>query len=298
MPELAEVETIRLGLAPRLTGASITELVARHPRVTRHQDAALGYSAAVGRTVTAVVRRGKFLWASLGEDLAVLVHLGMSGQLLYDTAGHLPPAQSPADRHLRAVALLRGADGVPFTLRFVDQRTFGYLSVLPLVATTDGAPGGMGSDVARLPSSCAHIARDALDPALDVAQVAAAITRRRTPIKTLLLDQTIVSGIGNIYADEALHGAGLAPHRPGTSLRGDDVARLLAAARQTLAAAIAVGGTSFDALYVDADGTPGYFARQLQVYGRAGEPCRSCGAPLARDTLGGRSTTYCEYCQD
>lgn len=327
MPELAEVETIRLGLAQHLLDARVEGLEGLHPRVSRHQD--LPYEWAAGRRVAEVARRGKFLWCTLvadaagvaaandvppgapSEPLALLFHLGMSGQLLVDSEigqfdsvgahgerveGGVGAAASDRDKHLRARLVFSDAAG-EHLLRFVDQRTFGYVSLCRLAPTPDGQPGGQGTELAALPTRAAGIARDALDPYLDVAQVADAVRSSRTIIKSQLLDQGKVSGIGNIYADEALARAGIHPTRPGNSLSPAEVERLLEAAAQVLRAAIEVGGTSFDALYVDAAGNPGYFARELWAYGRYGQPCRRCGTSLERSVLGGRSATFCPACQ-
>ncbi|MDO4792114.1 MAG: bifunctional DNA-formamidopyrimidine glycosylase/DNA-(apurinic or apyrimidinic site) lyase [Buchananella hordeovulneris] len=347
MPELAEVETIRLGLAGHLLGARVEGLEALHPRVDRHGD--LPYALAAGRRIGEIARRGKFLWCNLMDDVAgdatapagtcgvaaggnvgpqigaaqtekqqgeaggnvghkgqemggaaqahglgLLFHLGMSGQLLVDSEVGAPDPER--DRHLRA-RLVYSDDAGEHLLRFVDQRTFGYVSLCPLVPTSDGAPGGLGSTLPLLPSRAAQIARDALDPHLDSGEVARRIRASKTIIKSQLLDQAKISGIGNIYADEALARSGIHPTRPGNTLADAEIERLLAAAAHVLRAAIEAGGTSFDALYVDAAGNPGYFARELWAYGRAGQPCRRCGQELERAVLGGRSATYCPGCQ-
>jgi formamidopyrimidine-DNA glycosylase len=167
-------------------------------------------------------------------------------------------------------------------LRFVDQRTFGGLVVAP-----DGDP----------PPPVAHIAPDPLDPGFDEAGFAAALRRRRTGLKRALLDQRLVSGVGNIYADEALWRAGLHFARPTGALRPTDVARLLSAVRAVLTEALAAGGTSFDSLYVTVNGDGGRFDRSLDVYGRGGQPCRRCGAPIRREAFMNRSSYSCPRCQ-
>lgn len=291
MPELPEVETVRLGLARHLTGARIETVTCYHPRAVRLQSGGdKGLRAAmVGRTITAWVRRGKYLWANLDNGAAVSFHLRMSGQLLIN-----PTALAPTE-HLR-LAITLTLHGEQIRLWFVDQRTFGYLRCEPLVPTSDGAAGGCGSDVAALPASVAHIARDGLDPHLDVPAVIAAMRQSSSPIKALILRQDLVSGIGNIYADEALWHARIHPARPGRTLTALRVAVLLGAASRVMAAATAAGGTSFDDLYVDVAGASGWFTRELVAYGRAGAPCRRCGAALVRSQVAGRSATWCPKC--
>jgi formamidopyrimidine-DNA glycosylase len=210
----------------------------------------------------------------------------MSGQLLV----RHPEADGP---HLR-VRLRLESGGV---LDFVDQRTFGHLSVQDLVPTPDGAPGGQGSRLPALPGLAAHIARDLLDPALDRAALVAAIRRKRTGIKRALLDQGVVSGIGNIYADEALWRAKLHYARATDTLRPVEITRVLDAASEVMAQALVQGGTSFDSLYVNVNGASGYFSRSLAVYGREGEPCPRCAAPVRRDAFMNRSAFTCPSCQ-
>jgi formamidopyrimidine-DNA glycosylase len=197
---------------------------------------------------------------------------------------------------------LTGAPGGATTLDFVDQRTFGYVAVVRLVPTPDGRPGGHGAADPAVPVFAAHVARDLLDPAVahatpGRAALVAAIRRRRTGVKRALLDQGVVSGIGNIYADEALWRAGLHYARATDRLRPSDVERLLSAAEAVMREALAAGGTSFDALYVDVEGESGYFARALAAYGRAGEPCPRCATPIRRDTFMNRGAHWCPRCQ-
>lgn len=300
MPELPEVESIRRGLAEHLTGRRILTAQVFGTRVIRR--APRGLAPVVGRTVRAVVRRGKFLWCDMGEDLALLAHLGMSGQFRIDepsgseSAGGEERAGGSDSfggerRHLRArFALDNGR-----VLDFVDQRTFGYLAPVAFQATADGAPGGAGSERAVVPAPVAHIARDLLDPHLDETALLEILGTTRRAIKRVLLDQNIVSGIGNIYADEMLYRACI--HPEATALANRAARELLHAGREVLQAALAAGGTSFDRLYVHVNGESGYFERSLQAYGRAGQPCKRCGTPLQKITLGGRSTTLCPVCQ-
>ena len=292
MPELPEVETVRAGLARHVLGRTVTAVHVRGDRtVRRHEGGAPDVVGRLtGRTLTAAVRRGKFCWLLLDEpDDALLVHLGMSGQLRVRVAGH----DEAMATHLRARLDL--SDGT--ALDFVDQRTFGYLAVPQLVPTPDGGPGGYGADLAALPAPVAHIARDLLDPAVDRHVLAGALRRRRTEVKRALLDQTLVSGIGNIYADEALWRARLHGGRRSDALRGGEAARVLDGAADVLAAALAAGGTSFDALYVGVEGGSGWFERELAVYGREGLPCPRCGAPIRREAFANRSSYSCPRCQ-
>ena len=300
MPELPEVETVRLGLARHLPGRVVTDVEVRHPRATRRQDGPLGSFAGLltGSRIGAAVRRGKYLWLTLdGPGAALVAHLGMSGQLLVRSPG-TPPPDAPTNPHLRVrLGLDDGSE-----LWFVDQRTFGHLLVAPLVATADGLPGGHAPEVAAgaaslIPAPVAHIARDLLDPHLDLTALVRATRARRTEVKRALLDQSLVSGIGNIYADEALWRARLHGTRPTDGLAPRRVRDLFDAARDVMTSAVAVGGTSFDALYVDVDGDPGYFARDLDAYGRAGLPCRRCGRALRREAFMNRSSFSCPNCQ-
>ncbi len=275
MPELPEVETVRLGLERHVTGRTIETVQVLHPRaVRRHLAGPEEFAAALaGRGFGGARRRGKYLWLSVGED-ALLAHLGMSGQLLVGEPGR---AVSP---HVRIWFTF--ADGGP-DLRFTDQRTFGHMTFV--------------RDGAELPGPIAHIAPDPFEPAFDAAVLAARLRKRRTSIKRALLDQSLVSGIGNIYADESLWRAGLHWARPTETLNGPEVATLLAAVREVLGEALAVGGTSFDSLYVNVNGESGYFERSLAVYGREGLPCRKCGTPIRRDKFMNRSAYSCPRCQ-
>jgi formamidopyrimidine-DNA glycosylase len=308
VPELPEVETVRAGLARWVTGARITGVEVLHPRpVRRHEAGPEAFASALtGTRVEDVVRRGKFLWLELDCDEALLAHLGMSGQLV------LQPASAPLERHLRVRMLLSGLSGAAphgeprpageeLELRFVDQRMFGGLALTPVLPTPDGLPGGRGGSGtpsrAILPVPVRHIARDVLDPYLDVAALTARLRARRTGIKRALLDQGLVSGIGNIYADEALWRARLHYDRPTATLTRPAVGRLLDAVRQVMGEALAQGGTSFDSLYVNVNGQSGYFDRSLAVYGRQGQPCLRCGCSVRRDAFMNRSSFTCPRCQ-
>jgi formamidopyrimidine-DNA glycosylase len=276
VPELPEVETVRQGLDKWVTGRTIESVEVFHPRaIRRHVPGEADFAAQlIGRTILGTRRRGKYLWLPLDDDAALIGHLGMSGQLLIE------PAETPAETHLRVRFTF--TDGGP-ELRFVDQRTFGGLAV---------SPGG-----AVLPSELAHIALDPLDPSFVDEDFVAAVRRRHTGVKRALLDQTLVSGIGNIYADEALWRAKLHWARPTELLTRPAVRRLLEHVREVLAAAIVAGGTSFDSLYVNVNGESGYFDRSLAVYGREGEPCERCGSPVRREAFMNRSSYSCPRCQ-
>ncbi len=275
MPELPEVEVVRRGLAQLVVGHTIERARVLHPRsVRRHVAGAFDFESQLeDRRVTGALRRGKYLWLALDSDDAVLGHLGMSGQLLVK-----PRAVEP-ERHLRVVLeLSEGRD-----LRFVDQRIFGGLLV---------SAGGAG-----LPAQIAHIARDPLDPLFDDEAFVARLRRRRTGVKRALLDQTLISGVGNIYADEALWATPLHFARPTETLRRAEAHRLLDEVRAVMRRALDEGGTSFDPLYVNVNGESGYFDRSLAAYGREGEPCPRCGAPLRRDRFMNRSSFSCPQCQ-
>jgi formamidopyrimidine-DNA glycosylase len=276
VPELPEVETVRQGLAKWVAGRTIAAAEVHHPRAIRRHLPGDSHFAAVlaGRTILDVSRRGKYLWMPLDSGDAILGHLGMSGQLL------MQPADAPDETHLRV--RITFTDGGP-ELRFVDQRTFGGLSV---------SEGG-----ADLPPEIAHIARDPMDPLFDDEAFVAALRRKHTEIKRALLDQTLISGVGNIYADEALWRARLHGARATDALTRPAVRRLLGHVRDVLGEAIGAGGTSFDALYVNVNGQSGYFDRRLNAYGREGEPCRRCGAPIRREQFMNRSSFSCPRCQ-
>ena len=284
MPELPEVETVRAGLAARLPGRTVAAVEVRHPRaVRRHVAGSADFAGRlIGHTVSGVRRRGKFLWLPLEPGDGCLVgHLGMSGQLLVNNAA------APSQKHLRVRLVF--ADGDP-ELRFVDQRTFGGMLADDLVATPD-LPGD------TVPSTVAHIARDPLDPAFDDAAFSRRLRAGRREVKSALLDQTLISGVGNIYADESLWRTKLSGRRRTDALTAAHIRDLLRAVREVLHDSLAAGGTSFDALYVDADGNAGYFARELAVYGREGEPCPRCGTAILRSSFANRSSFTCPRCQ-
>ncbi|MEV5847250.1 bifunctional DNA-formamidopyrimidine glycosylase/DNA-(apurinic or apyrimidinic site) lyase [Streptomyces sp. NPDC051985] len=279
MPELPEVEVVRRGLERWVAHREVAEAEVLHPRaVRRHLAGADDFTHRLkGHRVGTPSRRGKYLWLPLEDtNQSVLAHLGMSGQLL------VQPHAAPDEKHLRI--RVRFADEVDTELRFVDQRTFGGLSL------HDNTPDG-------LPDVIAHIARDPLDPLFDDAAFHQALRRKRTTIKRALLDQSLISGVGNIYADEALWRARVHYERPTAGFTQPRTAELLGHVRDVMNAALAVGGTSFDSLYVNVNGESGYFDRSLNAYGREGLPCRRCGTPMRRRAWMNRSSYFCPKCQ-
>ena len=320
MPELPEVETVRAGLERHVVGRTIATAQVLNPRaVRRDQTGPAGFTAAmIGRTLTRADRRGKYMWFALDDssapggqpssmggsrppsplapappdelpEEALLAHLGMSGQLL------VGEPDRPLSAHVRARFTFTdgGTD-----LRFDDQRTFGHLMVAPLVPAIKASPDDPDPDGTGLvPEPISHIAPDPLEAAFDADVFAARLARRKTGVKRALLDQSLISGIGNIYADEALWRAKLHWARPTETLRGAEVSRLLEAVDDVLTEALKAGGTSFDAQYVNVNGESGYFDVSLNAYGREGEPCPRCGAPIRRDAFMNRSAYSCPRCQ-
>ncbi|BCW63534.1 bifunctional DNA-formamidopyrimidine glycosylase/DNA-(apurinic or apyrimidinic site) lyase [Arthrobacter sp. StoSoilB22] len=315
MPELPEVEVVRRGLARWVRGRTITGVDVLDARSIRRHT--LGTEDFIGNlehaTVLDVVRRGKFLWMPLAmsdspdpsteinrEDLpkvALMTHLGMSGQLL------MQDPDVADEKHLKVRIRLSSADGMPEQLRFVDQRIFGGLFVTSLVPTLDGGPGGLGeTPLPEIAEEASHIARDPLDPFFSFDAFYRKVRGRKTGLKRALLDQSVISGIGNIYADEALWRARLHYARATDTLRRADAERLIEAVKDVMNAALDAGGTSFDSLYVNVNGDSGYFARSLNAYGRAGELCSRCEATglrsiMKREQFMNRSSYTCPVCQ-
>lgn len=276
MPELPEVETIRRGLEPILVGRRIEHVAVVHPRsVRRQRSGPEGFVRELdGATITAARRRGKFLWFPLdGGRRALLAHLGMSGQFRWNRP------TDPVRPHTRVVLVLDDRS----ELRFLDQRMFGGLAV---VDTVDGVP-----------EPVLHIGLDVLDPDFDLLQAGRRLRAKRSTLKRSLLDQTLVSGIGNIYADETLWRLRRHPETPTASLGPVQATRVWRTVTDVLTEAIAQGGTSFDALYVHVNGESGYFDRSLDAYGREGLPCRRCGTPMVREQFTNRSSFRCPRCQ-
>ncbi|GAA1147754.1 bifunctional DNA-formamidopyrimidine glycosylase/DNA-(apurinic or apyrimidinic site) lyase [Nesterenkonia lutea] len=309
MPELPEVEVVRRGVSRWAAGRCVESVQIHDVRslrrhglgVPEEQARVASFTTALqGSTLAAPQRRGKFLWIPLqspaaagsqvpaGPAEALLIHLGMSGQVLID-------APSAAEqKHLKITLELTRAGEAPTQLRFIDQRIFGGMQISELVPSTH--PSG------AVPAAAAHIAADPLEPGMDAEIFFRSLRRRRTGLKRAMLDQGMISGIGNIYADEALWHAQLHYTRPTETITRAESARLLRCVEEVMAAALDAGGTSFDSLYVNVNGASGYFDRSLQSYGRAGQPCRRCaGTPRAaeirRDPFMGRSSHWCPSCQ-
>jgi formamidopyrimidine-DNA glycosylase len=294
VPELPEVETVRRGLAGHLPGRTVVLARAHHPRVARRHAAGGADLCALltGRQCLGVQRRGKYLWVPLAGGVAsdrlcggevggdaLVGHLGMSGQFrISDQAMDGHP-------HLRFDARLD--DGR--WLSFLDQRTFGGLGWDHL--DVDAA----GTRV--VPTTLAHLGPDPFEPGYRAEDAARSIRRRRSEIKRVMLDQSVVSGIGNIYADEALWRARVHPARSAHLLPVASIVGVLSAAREVMSEALAEGGTSFDSLYVNVNGESGYFDRSLAVYGREDLGCRRCGAPIRRLSFMNRSSFVCQRCQ-
>ncbi|AZI58262.1 bifunctional DNA-formamidopyrimidine glycosylase/DNA-(apurinic or apyrimidinic site) lyase [Nakamurella antarctica] len=274
MPELPEVEVVRRGLDDHLVGRTLGGVEVLNLRaVRRHVAGPADFTALLlGRTVTAARRRGKYLWFALDDGDAVIAHLGMSGQFRVGSTVDSP--------HLR-VRFSFHDDGPE--VHFVDQRTFGGLAY---------SHGG-----AELPPEIAHIAQDPLEETFDLGAAIARLRAKNTGLKRALLDQTVVSGIGNIYADEALWRAKLHYARATATMTKSQAATVITEASIVMREALLAGGTSFDALYVSVNGESGYFDRSLNAYGQAGKPCPRCGTPIVREAFMNRSSSRCPACQ-
>lgn len=272
MPELPEVEVVRLGLAHHVTGRVIEAVRVLHPRPVRsYPKGPEGFAQDLaGRRIDDIARRGKYLWARLDDD-ALVMHLGMSGQFRINRRD---------DELLRNTRVLFDLDDGR-QLRFIDQRMFGGLDLIP----------------GKAACPVEHIALDPFDPAFDEAEVARRLRAKHTTVKRALLDQRLISGVGNIYADEALWQAQIHFEHPTHLLSTAKANAVLRSARETMTQALAQGGTSFDALYVNINGESGYFDRSLNVYGREGLACPRCGAPVVRRQFMNRSSYLCLTCQ-
>ncbi|CAB4343036.1 MAG: bifunctional DNA-formamidopyrimidine glycosylase/DNA-(apurinic or apyrimidinic site) lyase [Actinobacteria bacterium] len=281
MPELPEVEVVRRGLDRWVTSRTISHVEVMHSRAVRnHVGGAKDFCNRLkGRTVVSVSRRGKFMWLNLDDSSALLTHLGMSGQVL------VQPLDAPAESHLRI--RMTFSDGRT-AMHFVDQRTFGGMAVEERAETTHGQ---------WLPASVMHIARDPLDPLFDETAFVTALRAKNTQVKRALLDQNLISGIGNIYADEALWASKIHWATSTQAMTTVRVRDLLANAQSVMSRALAAGGTSFDSLYVNVNGESGYFSIDLEAYGREDEPCSRCGSLIKREAFANRSSFRCRNCQ-
>ncbi len=305
MPELPEVETVRLGLSDYLTGASIRAVEILDERsLKRHLAGPKDFTKTLADAkILGVSRRGKFLWMPLElangrTGLALVGHLGMSGQMLIRDGG------AQADKLTRIVMHVESAKGEDLEFRFVDQRIFGSLQIDELVPTKDGAAGGFSAGVGvgqpwlnLIPRSAAHIARDPLDEYFDQDLVLSKFKKKNSGIKRVLLDQGVLSGIGNIYADEALWASKLHYDHPANRLTKAKALELLQAVQSILAKAVDAGGTSFDEQYKNVNGESGYFEVSLNAYGQTSKPCNRCGRPIKRDAWMNRGSHFCPNCQ-
>jgi len=318
VPELPEVEVVRAGLEPAVTAATIDAVTVFEERSLRRHDGPSEdfVERLVGRTILAAVRRGKFLWlplsgsparsgspvilgspafsgslATSGSGEALVVHLGMSGQVL------LRDVAQADDALLRIRLDITSPAHGPLRVDFVDQRIFGSMAIDRLLPSPDGHAAGFGSDAALIPSQVAHIARDPLDPAFSDRRFFDALAKRRTGIKRALLDQNLISGIGNIYADESLWAARVHYDQPTATLSRARARALLAEVRLVLGRALAEGGTSFDAQYVNVNGASGYFSNSLNAYGQQGKNCPRCGRLIIRESFMNRGSHFCPFCQ-
>lgn len=305
MPELPEVETVRAGLAPALTNATVKSVEILDVRsLKRHLAGPKDFvKTLVGAKILGVVRRGKFLWMPLEiagqkEPLALVGHLGMSGQMLLRKPG------AAEDKLTRVIIHAETPRGKAIEFRFIDQRIFGSLAIDELVRTTDGKPGGFSDGIASdkwwenlIPKSAAHISRDPLDVDFDSAFVREKFKKKASGIKRVLLDQQVLSGIGNIYADEALWQTKLHYDQPANTLKTATYESLISAVKQILQSAVAQGGTSFDEQYKNVNGESGYFDVSLNAYGMTDQPCPRCGTAIKRDSWMNRGSHFCPKCQ-
>lgn len=283
MPELPEVEVVRAGLEPAMVGATIRAVSIFDPRSLKRHDGRRGdfVGMLTGVQVIGAERRGKFMWFPLSTGDALVTHLGMSGQVLLRTP------DAPADRHLRIQFELEKSGQPDVLVNFVDQRIFGSMAVDELVQ--------VGSRV--VPGQVAHIAADPLEPLFDDELFIARLRKKQTGVKRALLDQTLISGVGNIYADESLWASEIYFDKPGAKLSRTEATTLLAEVRAVLVKALGEGGTSFDAQYLNVNGEAGYFAHSLNAYGQQGKPCPRCGTAIKRVSFMNRGSHYCPTCQ-
>jgi formamidopyrimidine-DNA glycosylase len=296
MPELPEVETVRAGLAQHLVGAKVKNIEVLDARsLKKNLGGVSGFlKELTGSTIQTVVRRGKFLWLPISDSRAMVGHLGMSGQILVRTPDFALDGQT------RVVIKVEDSQGNDLEIRFVDQRLFGGLAIDELVPTSDGGLGGFSPEAAsgkQIPTTVAHIARDLLDPDFNPSAVAERMTKKNSGIKRVLLDQNLLSGIGNIYADESLWFAKLHYDKLASAISKKKHLELIEIAAEVLLKAVAQGGTSFDEQYKNVNGESGYFSQSLHAYGQTGMPCTRCGTPIKREAWANRGSHFCPKCQ-
>jgi formamidopyrimidine-DNA glycosylase len=275
MPELPEVETVRRGLQHLVTGYKITQAQQLHPRALKSESIA-PLESLQGAKITGTNRRGKFMWLTLNRPYVLVAHLGMSGQFL------IHQKDRPKATHVRAQFTLSKPLRTQ-ELVFNDQRTFGWLSV--------------EETINNIPASAQHIAPDPFDPLFNKATAINNYRKRNIKIKTALLNQEIMSGVGNIYADETLWRAKIHPEISTADLSAKKISTIIDFATEVMSEAINQGGTSFDDLYINVNGESGFFEQSLAAYGQEDEPCPRCGTPIKRITFGQRSSHFCPRCQ-
>lgn len=295
MPELPEVETVRSGLAAHLVGAIVQGITVLDARSLKRNPAGPdGFiSELTGAKISAVARRGKFLWFPISESRALVGHLGMSGQILVRSRDFSPDPQT------RVVIKVEGANGDELEIRFVDQRLFGGLMIDSLTEIDSGEAGySPEAKIGNLiPESVAHISRDLLDPLFDIDAVVEKMVKKNSGIKRVLLDQAVLSGIGNIYADETLWLAKTHFDQPALSLSRKKIREIILIATEVLNQAVAQGGTSFDEQYKNVNGESGYFSQSLNAYGQTGEQCPRCQNLITRVAWANRGSHFCPKCQ-
>ena len=296
MPELPEVETVRAGLASHVIGALVNEIEVHDSRSLKRNFSGLdGFvNELTGERLQGVIRRGKFLWLPLTATRAVVCHLGMSGQVLVRSK------EFGDDKLTRITLRLVKPTGEEIEMRFVDQRLFGGMQIDDLLETGEGVPAGHfpeGEASSMIPVSVSHIARDPLDPNFDAGLVVSKMRKRSSGIKRVLLDQNLMSGIGNIYADETLWRTRLHYDRPASIISAKKLNDVIEVAKDVLDEAVERGGTSFDEQYKNVNGESGYFSQDLNAYSRAGLPCQRCGSAIKREAWANRSSYFCPKCQ-
>ena len=296
MPELPEVETVRAGLASHVIGALVNEIEVHDSRSLKRNFSGLdGFvNELTGERLQGVIRRGKFLWLPLTATRAVVCHLGMSGQVLVRSK------EFGEDKLTRITLRLVKPTGEEIEMRFVDQRLFGGMQIDDLLETGEGVPAGHfpeGEASSMIPVSVSHIARDPLDPNFDAGLVVSKMRKRSSGIKRVLLDQNLMSGIGNIYADETLWRTRLHYDRPASIISAKKLNDVIEVAKDVLDEAVERGGTSFDEQYKNVNGESGYFSQDLNAYSRAGLPCQRCGSAIKREAWANRSSYFCPKCQ-